>query len=88
GGCGLNNIGLLIRTWGTVTYADTDYFYLDDGSLLDDGSGHVGVKVLAPGLTIPAEGTHVEVTGISSCLKVGDDLHRLIRVCDQADVVV
>ncbi len=46
------------------------------------------MKVLAPGLIIPAEGTQVEVTGISSCFKVGDDLHRLIRVRDQADIVV
>ncbi len=88
GGCGLNNIGLLIRTWGKVTYADADYFYLEDGSLLDDGSGNVGVKVLAEGLILPAQDSYVQVTGISSCFKVGDDLHPLIRVRDSADIVV
>ncbi|NIM51884.1 MAG: hypothetical protein GTO22_22010, partial [Gemmatimonadales bacterium] len=59
----LNNIGLLIRTWGRVTYKDTDHFYLDDGSKLDDGSGHLGVKVLATGLSIPAQDAYVQVTG-------------------------
>jgi len=88
GASGLNNIGLLITTTGRVTYADTDYFYLDDGSKLDDGSGHLGVKVLATGLSIPASDSYVQVTGISSCFKVGDDLYRLIRVREQVDIVV
>jgi len=88
GGSGLNNIGLLITTVGRVTHADTDYFYLDDGSALDDGSGYLGVKVRATSLDIPAENSYVNVTGISSCSKEGDDLYRLIRVRDQADIVV
>lgn len=88
GGSGLNNIGLLITTLGRVTHADTDYVYLDDGSALDDDSGYLGVKVLATSLDIPTENSYVNVTGISSCSKEGDDLHRLIRVRDQADIVV
>ncbi len=88
GGAGLNNIGLLTRAWGKVTGTGANYFYLDDGSALDDGSGCLGVKVLAEGLSIPGEGACVTVTGISSCFKDGDDLHRLVRVRDQADIAV
>lgn len=67
-GVGLNNIGLLIKTWGKVTFIDPaqKFFYIDDGSRLMDGTTHddgqgnqvpnVGVRVsydnLAPGNTI------------------------------------
>lgn len=88
GASSLNNIGLLITTTGRVTYANTDYFYIDDGSEADDGSGHPGVKVFATGLSIPAEDSYVKVTGISSCFADDPDLHRLIRVQDEAGIVV
>ena len=78
GASGANNIGLLVTIWGKATYAGSDHFYVNDGSNLDDGSGHLGVKVQANGLSIPAENSHVAVTGISSCYKNGSDLHRLI----------
>jgi len=87
GASGLNNIGLVIRTWGRVTYANTDYFYLDDGSALNDGSGHIGLKVWAPGLTIPAQGSRAQVTGISSCFKPDGNLRRLILVSTPDDIV-
>ena len=47
GGVGLNNVGLLIRTWGQVTYVDPGdtFFYIDDGANKDDGSGHVGIRI-------------------------------------------
>ncbi len=79
GASGLNNIGMLIRTTGRVTYACDDFFYIDDGSALSDGSGHVGIRVLPYGLSIPAAGSYVEVTGISSCFRPDGDLRRLIR---------
>jgi len=74
GGVGLNNIGLLVRTWGTVTYVDPgqQFFYIDDGSALDDKSGFRGVRVsyagLAAGNTFnpPSIGERVVITGISS----------------------
>ncbi len=77
GGAGLNNIGLLIRTWGTVTYVDAaqKFFYIDDGSHLNDMSGihgAVGLRVsyagLAPGVTFtpPLVGELAAITGISS----------------------
>ncbi|MCX8053140.1 MAG: hypothetical protein N3B12_04980, partial [Armatimonadetes bacterium] len=58
GGVGMNNIGLLIRTWGKVTFVDetNKFFYINDGSGRNDGSGYVGIRVsydnLAPGNTI------------------------------------
>lgn len=85
-GTGLNNIGLLVTIWGNVTFAGRGYFYLDDGSKLNDDSGHIGVKVSAPGLSIPSSG-FVWVTGISSCEKKGEDLVRVLRVRKQADII-
>jgi hypothetical protein len=79
GASGLNNIGLLISTAGRVTYACPSYFYIDDGSALQDGSGCVGIKVLPYGLAVPSQGSYRRVTGISSCYKSGSDLVRLIR---------
>ena len=84
GGAGLNNIGLLVNVVGRVMFADTGngYFYLDDGSALDDGSGHLGVKTLG---TVPVGegqdpvGKYVKVIGISSCYMPGSDLLRMIR---------
>ncbi len=87
-GAGLNNIGLFVRSWGRVSHGNTDYFYIDDGSAADDGSGHVGVKVSAAGLATPAQGSYVEITGISSCFKTGDNLYRLILARSQSDIVV
>ena len=39
--------GLLMKTWGKVTFKDTNgnFVYVDDGSGLNDGSGHAGLKV-------------------------------------------
>lgn len=74
GGIGLNNIGLLVKTWGKVTFVDdtNKIFYINDGSNLNDDSGNVGLRVsydnLATGNTInaPALNSYVSVVGISS----------------------
>lgn len=44
---GLSVAGLLMKTWGKVTYKDPEgkFMYIDDGSNLNDGSGHAGLKV-------------------------------------------
>ncbi len=82
----LNNIGLLVSSIGNVTFAGAGFFYMEDGSRVDDGSGHLGVKVLADGLTFPSTGM-VKVTGISSCEKNADGkLTRLLRVRKQEDI--
>jgi hypothetical protein len=82
GGNGANNIGLLIRSYGKVTYVDTinQYFYIDDGSGRTDGTRRsdnnavvVGVRVSygglatgVPAITPPLANTRVAVTGIIS----------------------
>lgn len=63
---GLNNVGLLVRVCGAVTSSGDGWFYIDDGSRCDDGSGTVGVKVLCPGSTPPTTGQYVVIDAISS----------------------
>lgn len=69
---GMNNVGLLITTFGKVTYSASGYFYIDDGSGCRDNSAHVGVKVLG---AVPVQqggnpvGKYVMVTGVVSCFK-------------------
>ncbi len=94
GGVGLNNIGLLIRTWGTVTFVDegNSFFYIDDGTGRTDGSGYVGVRVtysdLAPGnsITPPAEESFVTVTCICSTVLINDKVQPNLRPRRQDDI--
>lgn len=96
GGVGPNNIGLLVKTWGKVTYVDTtaQYFYIDDGSHLVDGTRRadnnqliLGVRVsyndLAQGavpVTPPYENDFAVVIGISSTVIVDDQIRPNVRV--------
>ena len=89
GGAGLRNLGLLIKSWGRVTYVGDeteDFFYIDDGSRLDDESGHVGLRVKSRHLMKPAVGRYVAVTGISSCQAVGSRIIPVIKVRRQGDI--
>lgn len=91
GGKGLNNIGLLVMTFGTVTYAEYNYFYINDGSNLRDGSEHVGIKVYG---NVPVEngedpvGKFVSVVGVSSCEQMGSSIVRVIRTREPADITL
>jgi len=76
---GLNNIGLLVRVTGRVTFVGDTFFYIDDGSKLDDGSGNTGVRVLGMEVTMPGVGKYVILTGTSSCWKNGSNLQRQAR---------
>ena len=85
-GVGLNNIGLLARTCGTVVEKDPSpdqsWFRIDDGSGL-------GLKVAVPaGVGLPNLFEFVSVTGISSCEKAVDVLHSVVKVRDGADIHV
>jgi C1A family cysteine protease len=84
----LNNIGLLIRTTGKVTYSTSGYFYVDDGAAAKDNSSYKGVKVLG---TVPVQqgvdpvGKYVIVTGVSSTFKAASpstDLYRQVRATE------
>ncbi len=86
---GLFNVGLLVTTWGKVTYAGPGEFYIDDGSQLDDGSGHHGLMVDASALnSVPSVGTQVTVTGISAVRMSDSRVVRKLRPRNQQDVVV
>lgn len=78
---GLNNVGLLTHIWGAVSYVDPGgaYFYVNDGSALDDSSGHVGVRVSTVSLPVPVTGTNVDVVGVSATTVINGNLVRLLR---------
>ena len=76
GGKGLNNIGLLVKTWGTITAVDSSaspqWFQIDDGSRV------------CPTVAYPpygyAAGDYVCITGISSCeVDTGGNTDRVLR---------
>ncbi|MEN6356915.1 MAG: hypothetical protein ABFD83_07515 [Armatimonadota bacterium] len=88
---GINNIGLLVRTWGKVKSASSETHTI----VIDDGSG-VGVTCQIPqNVDLPSERTNISVTGISSIKWVSDTNGdpelvyptRLIIVRDHADIV-
>jgi|GEM_PF-956347 len=87
---GLNNIGLLVSTWGKVTAVGTDWFYLDDGTGLDDGSAYRGVFVHCPTVVRPGLNRYVRVTGISGCeIQQGSPVpRRVLRPRRQSDIEV
>jgi hypothetical protein len=88
GSVGPNNIGLLVRIWGRVTAAGRGWFYVDDGSNVQDGTGNSGIYVEAPGLALPSRGAYVSVTGISSCDRYAGRLVNVLLPRQQADIVV
>lgn len=88
GASGLNNIGLLVRTWGKVTGVENvEPPALPTWFTIDDGSG-INLKCKLPeGVTAPDVNAFVQVKGISSCERVGADLHRLLLVRRDEDIV-
>ena len=94
GGVGLNNIGLLVKSWGKVTFVDegSEFFYIDDGTARLDGSGYLGVRVtysdLAVGNSIdpPAVDSYVTLTCISSTVLISDKVQPNLRPRRQDDI--
>lgn len=69
----LSNVGLLVSAWGKVTQKGAGYLYIDDGTLLKDGTStgaeeNVGVRVVCDPSAYQA-GDMLIVTGISSCFE-------------------
>ena len=87
GGSGLNNVGLLIKTSGKVmaTNSSLSYFYIDDGSRCNDGSGYLGIRVsyryfpAGPLGLLPKRGDWVSVTGVSCMMKIASKLRPIIE---------
>ena len=81
GAKGLNNVGLLVKTWGKVASLGSGSFVIDDGS-------GTPAKVIAPsGVGLPAVGSIVTVTGVC-CLSAdaSGKLNRAIRVRRASDI--
>lgn len=88
GGCGLNNIGLLVRTWGRVQSPESGRFVLNAGLPFPSEEA---VVVLPAGASSPAEGAFAVITGISSCEVDPEhpgEFRRLIRARRAEDVFV
>lgn len=85
---GLNNVGLLVTACGRVKCRDTygNYFYIDDGSGLSDGSPCAGVRVASANLTMPAMHSYSVVTGLSGTTLLGGKAVRLLRPRSQTDI--
>lgn len=70
GAFGPNNIGMFVRVCGSVTAIGNNYYYIDDGINLKDGTStssvdNLGVRVIGPTGNVVVN-TGVAVTGISS----------------------
>jgi len=63
---GLNNIGLLIKTWGSFTKTTDTTF------VLNDGSGFPITCLVEPPLSLSSSWQYASVTGVSSIFKVND----------------
>jgi len=62
------------------------FFYFDDGSGLQDGSGRAGVRVRIGANTEPAVGSLVKVTGVVELETIGGNTAPVILARDAADV--
>ncbi len=73
-----------------MTSVGWNYFYMDDGSDLHDGSGFTGLKVYAGSLTTPEENDFAVVTGISTFeIPAGTELRiPVVRPRQQSDIQV
>ncbi|MEN6582140.1 MAG: hypothetical protein ABFD54_06785 [Armatimonadota bacterium] len=80
GGQGLNNIGLLVRTWGKFGYVNPTTF------TVDDGSGALEC-VVPTGVTLNSAWSYACVTGISSTKQTMSGLIPQIRVREQNDIL-
>lgn len=97
---GFGTIDTLLTTiWGNVTAVDTtghQYFYVDDGSLLADGSGNVGLRVDVSKVAEPAaiqslmdgltNGKTISVTGIAGRDLLGGSVTSVIRPRSASDI--
>ncbi len=87
-GKGLNNVGLLVKTFGKITNVGATYIDIDDGSAVPGVAGQVGVRVTVSSPHSFAKNSYVFATGISTLTPDGSNLRRSIRTRSNADVVV
>jgi len=80
---GANNIGLLVRVFGRVTFVGQDYFYIDDGSGCNDDSGSTGVRVWSGSIPLPTQGQYVLIEAISTTYFNNGNLFRALVLPDK-----
>ncbi|MEN6358309.1 MAG: right-handed parallel beta-helix repeat-containing protein [Armatimonadota bacterium] len=96
-GTGLYNKGLLVKSWGRITAVDATnkFFYINDGTGFEDGSGNTGVKVSWDWATsgkadiiAPSVGWYVSVAGISSSeTDASSNVIRVLRLRSYDDIL-
>jgi len=101
GGVGVNNIGMLIKTFGKVTYINTtsQFFYVDDGCgrattlPAPDNCTVYGVRVSygglaagVPAINPPTINSYVAVTGVISTVLVSSQVQPNVRARRGEDI--
>lgn len=81
GGTGANNLGMLVKTWGTVTELASGYFTIE--CIIG-----TSVRVKSGNLIQPRVGDKITVVGISTCHISGGAVCRAILPRTQADIVI
>jgi hypothetical protein len=84
GAIGLNNIGLLVKTWGKVL--EIEDAISPTWFTLSCGTGDIIRVELPPEVDPPGLNEYVSVTGISSCMESGTTLVRKMKVRRQSDI--
>ena len=81
-GFGLNNVGVLVKTWGRVSYVDGVYMIISDGS-------NSGVRVSTAQLAIPLPepNDYISVIGIPSLYMSGSPPDRVPQVLPRNKLV-
>ena len=82
GGVGVNNIGLLVRTWGVVKSVGSNCFYISDSSMPEGET----LKV-SPGVPPSLNPRMVQITGISSCELDSGVTRRVLRPLPQNGIL-
>lgn len=86
GGCGVNNVGMLVRIAGVVTSVGAGYVVVSDGSM-SPGGVPMTVKVDTTRVTnAPSAGKHAAITGILTVEVSGADLLPVVAPRRNADV--
>lgn len=79
---GVNNMGLLVKTWGRVISFGKGFIVIDDGS---STPVRVSTEQLA---SVPGVGTYIIVIGASSLQEVGGNRERLVLPRNSGDINV
>lgn len=79
---GLSTVGMLIRMAGRVGFVHPlgQFYYLDDGANIFDGSGLTGVRVSLEGQAPPTTGEMVDITGVCYTTLINGRPARLLRL--------